>query len=66
MVLTICCVAPVVLCSQAKPKDLSDEQFMDQINDTLIKVAGLDAQLDGGDSGDEGKGQAEGTAQRPL
>jgi hypothetical protein len=51
-----------VPCAQAKPKDLSDEQFMDQINDTLIKVAGLDTQLDGGDSGDEGQGQAEGTA----
>jgi hypothetical protein len=49
---------------QAKPKDLTDEQFMDQINDTLIKVAGLDAQLDGADSGDEGEGQAEGPALR--
>lgn len=33
---------------------------MDQINDSLIKVAGLDAQLEGGDSGDEGEGAPEG------
>ncbi|WIA19544.1 hypothetical protein OEZ85_004153 [Tetradesmus obliquus] len=46
--------------AMAKPKDLSDEQFMDQINDSLIKVAGLDAQLEGGDSGDEGEGAPEG------
>lgn len=28
---------------------------MDQINDTLIKVAGLDENMEGGDSGDEGE-----------
>eukprot|EP00878_Enallax_costatus_P035253 GHUV01039267.1.p1 GENE.GHUV01039267.1~~GHUV01039267.1.p1 ORF type:complete len:158 (+),score=57.84 GHUV01039267.1:554-1027(+) len=42
--------------SQAKPKALTDEQWMDQINDTLIKVAGLDENIEGGDSGDEGEG----------
>eukprot|EP00775_Hariotina_reticulata_P010682 gene10682-10841_t len=36
--------------SQAKPKTLTDEQWVDQINDTLIKVAGLDDMLDASDA----------------
>lgn len=51
---------------QAKPKNLTDQQFMDQINDTLIKVAGLDAGLDGGDSGDEGEGLETAAATGPT
>lgn len=47
--------ASCALVHQAKPKALTDEQWMDQINDTLIKVAGLDEHMDAGDSGDEGE-----------
>lgn len=54
---------------QAKPKNLTDEQWVDQINDTIIKVAGLDDKVEGGSGvaggpdagggpeGDEGGGE---------
>jgi hypothetical protein len=32
---------------QVKPKNMTDEQWVDLINDTVIKVAGLDEQLAG-------------------
>jgi hypothetical protein len=37
------------LLPQAKPKNLSDEQWVDLVNDTIIKVAGLDEQLGPGE-----------------
>jgi hypothetical protein len=36
----------LLLVVQAKPANFSEEQWVDAINDTIIKVSGLDEALD--------------------